>query len=299
MLRAAKISFAKFYFRRALRIFPAFYVFLVVMGTLWISGIIPQHWPSFIAAATYTFADYSNAQGHFIFHTWSLSIEEQFYLLWPAILIFTKDRRKALRAVIVAIVAMPLIRVALYFAAPTLRGHEAFMPQGWIDTMMIGCALAILEGDPSWEQWCSRFISGWGAGFLAVFGLFVTPYIGSALNGRSAGAFGLFASFSLQALCIGGVLTYAVRHPDSVAGRILNNRFVRHVGVISYSLYLWQQIFTADEIIPFPYGIMCLFVVAELSYWLVEKPCLSLRVQLERYIWKGRGGKREISPQVT
>ncbi len=49
-------SFRRFYARRSLRIFPPFYAYLAVLGILWAAGVIPEHLPSFLGAATYTLA---------------------------------------------------------------------------------------------------------------------------------------------------------------------------------------------------------------------------------------------------
>jgi peptidoglycan/LPS O-acetylase OafA/YrhL len=272
------ISLKRFYFRRAMRIFPAFYAFIAVMAILWAEGIIPEHWPSFLAAATYTRAYYRDAQGYFIAHTWSLSIEEQFYLVWPLLLLRLR-RNRATSLALASIVLMPLVRFAMYWITPSLRGHEGYMIQGWIDALMIGCVLALLKGNPSWERWHRRYLDAWTAAAIAFV---VTPYIYSRLEGRIAGAYGLIVFYSLQPLCIGAVLLYVVENSRSLAGRILNNPLLRHIGIVSYSLYLWQQLFTAPQMHLFPWGLLYLFIVAEGSYWLIEQPALRLRSTMER-----------------
>ena len=65
------ISLRRFYARRALRIFPPFYAYLAVLGVLWIAGTIPQHWPTFLAAATYSITYLPDPRGWFLMHTWS------------------------------------------------------------------------------------------------------------------------------------------------------------------------------------------------------------------------------------
>jgi peptidoglycan/LPS O-acetylase OafA/YrhL len=283
------ISLKRFYFRRSLRIFPAFYVFLGVMAILWAIGVVPEHWPSFIAAATYTRAYYKDAQGYFIAHTWSLSIEEQFYLAWPLLLLRLR-RIRAVHLAVASLVMMPLVRFAMYWVTPTLRGHEGYMIQGWIDAIMIGCLLALFQGNPAWERWHRRYLNAWSAAALATLAFVLTPYIYVHLEGRLAGAYGLVVFYSVQPFCIGGVLVYVVEHAGSLAGRILNTAILRHIGVVSYSLYLWQQLFTAPESHLFPWGLAYLFLVAECSYWLIEKPALRLRSALESRFQEFRGG---------
>lgn len=283
------ISLKRFYFRRSLRIFPAFYAFMAVMAILWAVGTIPEHLPSFITAATYTRAYYRDAQGYFIAHTWSLSIEEQFYLAWPLLLLRLR-RARAVHASLAIIVLMPLVRFAMYWVTPSLRGHEGYMIHGWIDAITVGCLLALVKGNPFWEQWHSRYLKAWSAVALAAVAFVLTPYIYTKLEGRIAGAYGLVVFYSVQPLCIGAVLVYVVEHAGSLAGRILNNALLRHIGVVSYSLYLWQQLFTAPELHLFPWGLLYLFVVAECSYWMIEKPALRLRGALERQVQGLRSG---------
>jgi peptidoglycan/LPS O-acetylase OafA/YrhL len=275
------ISLKRFYFRRSLRIFPAFYVFMAVMAILWAMGIIPEHWPSFLAAATYMRAYYRDAQGIFIAHTWSLSIEEQFYLAWPLILLRLR-RERAMLAALTTVIMMPLVRLAMYWLTPTLRGHEGYMIQGWIDTIMVGCLLALLKGDARWERCHRRYLNAWTASALMALAFVVTPYVYSKLEGRIAGAYGLAVFYSIQPICIGAVLLYVVENSKSFAGKILNTALLRHIGVISYSLYLWQQLFTSPEMHLFPLGLLYLLIVAESSYWFIEQPALRLRSNLER-----------------
>lgn len=262
-----EISLKRFYLRRSLRIFPPFYAFLAVMGVLWAMGTIPEDRASFLSAATYTWTFFKGAHGYFITHAWSLSIEEQFYLAWPAILILLQ-RRKATYLTIAIICVMPLVRVAIYFTAPGLRGHEGRMLQGWIDTLMVGCLIALLRGNAMWERWRREYIRWKLALILTITGFIILPYLGLMLRG----GYSLMIGFSARAVCIGGLLIYLVHDARSVAGRLLNHPVVRHVGVISYSLYLWQQLFTAPEFHLFPWSIPCTFALAEVSFWGLEKP---------------------------
>jgi peptidoglycan/LPS O-acetylase OafA/YrhL len=86
---------------------------------------------------------------------------------------------------------------------------------------------------------------------------------------------------------------YFVTKPETVGGRILNSRLLVHIGLISYSLYLWQELFfgppidapnhwSATFLGKFPLNLAAAFLAAELSWQMVEKPALRLRRKFER-----------------
>jgi peptidoglycan/LPS O-acetylase OafA/YrhL len=282
--RTGTISLKRFYFRRSMRIFPPFYAMLAVMAVLWGLGWIPENSRSFIAAATYTYALVPGANGYFIAHSWSLSIEELFYLFWPFAFLAWHQRQRAIQVAFVLVLLMPVLRIMLYFLAPALRGHENYMVHGWLDTMMIGCILAMLNGQQLWEKLRRRYLTAWSAAAMAVLGFLVVPALLLVLPKALSSALDLAARPTMMAICIGGVMVYLIESPECFVGRVLNHPVVRHVGVLSYSLYLWQQLFMSNEFPMLPYGFFFAFGAAELSYWIVERPSLRLRSRLERRI---------------
>lgn len=285
--RNGTVSLHRFYFRRTLRIFPPFYVFLAAIALLSMRHIIAVDVHSWLAAATYTWALYPGSWSYYVTHAWSLSIEEIFYLAWPMVFVWGHRRARALHTAIALIVLMPLVRVALYFIAPPLRGHETYMVQGWIDTMMVGCLLAIVQKDARWIAWRRRYLTGWVAAALALIGFLLSPLLQSRLPHTLSGLYYLLASFTVTALCIAGILVYLVDNADSVAGRLMNLRWVRHIGMISYSLYLWQQIFMSHQLRLLPLGYVFALMAAEVSFWCVERPSMQLRSRIETR-WKLR-----------
>jgi peptidoglycan/LPS O-acetylase OafA/YrhL len=279
------VSLKRFYFRRTMRIFPPFYCFLGVMGLLWAFRIIPEDWRSFLASLTYTWAFFPWSHGYFIFHTWSLSIEEQFYLLWPLLFVVLHARSKLIRASLLFIILMPAMRVLFYFVLPHLRGHEFYMVQGWLDTMMIGCLLALLKHQGKWDRWQLRYVNGWTASVMAIVAFYAVPMATEQLPKRMAGLFVLGVGPTVTACCLGGLLLYVTSTNNVFTLKVLNNAVVRHIGVLSYSLYLWQQLFLSQKLSLLPYGYFCAFAAAEGSFWLVERPALRLRAMLEAAWW--------------
>jgi peptidoglycan/LPS O-acetylase OafA/YrhL len=276
--RTGAVSFKRFYARRALRIFPPFYIYFAVLAILWIAGIIPEHWPTYLASATYTFVYLPNPHGWCVEHAWSLSIEEQFYLLWPALLVFSHRRGKSVPIAIAILALMPIVRTLLYL---TLQNPErVIVTSSSADNLIAGCLIALLRVYPGWQQFHRQFINPWIALGMLVIGFLAIPYLNAKLTGGIAGVLIVAFGNSVTSLCIGGTLIYVVENRHSYASRFLSLQLVRHIGIISYSLYLWQQIFTGNPTHMRPYVYLLILAAAELSFWLIEKPVMHLRKRL-------------------
>jgi len=276
--RTNKIHLGKFYFRRTFRIFPPCYVMLggliFLRAMAWID-LTPK---DVLSALTYT-SNYYPGRSWNIAHTWSLSVEEQFYLLWPAALVLL-GRRKGFMAAASVMFACPIIRVLLarvYHVDDIGHRFETVA-----DAIATGCLLAgahdWLKIQPLYRKLLdSRLI-------LAV------PLIVLAANSFAdhPTVFYLISHTVMNigiALCLDWCVTY---HTGAV-GRILNSKPLVFVGVISYSLYLWQQIFlnrySTSVIAQFPINIILVALAGLASYFIVEKPSLRLRQRLERSIF--------------
>jgi peptidoglycan/LPS O-acetylase OafA/YrhL len=86
------IDLGKFYFRRTLRIFPAYFALVGLVGGLAAAGVIQLLPGDLLHAVTYTM-NYHSPRAWWLGHAWSLAVEEQFYLLWPAVLLlFGRER---------------------------------------------------------------------------------------------------------------------------------------------------------------------------------------------------------------
>ncbi|MGA2728769.1 MAG: acyltransferase [Terracidiphilus sp.] len=276
--RTGSVSFKRFYARRALRIFPPFYVYFAVLTVLWITGLIPEHWPTYLASATYTFVYLPNPHGWYVEHAWSLSIEEQFYLLWPALLLFAHRRAKSIPLALAVIALMPFVRIVLYLAAP--NPERVLVTSSSADTLMVGCLLALLGNRPAWQQAHRRFLNAWTAAVLLATGFLLVPYLSAKLTSGIATILVIAFGNTLTTLSIGGILIYVIDNPQALAGRFLNLRLICHLGVISYSLYLWQQIFTGNPTHMHLSVYLLILAAAELSFWLIEKPAMHLRTHL-------------------
>ena len=131
------ISISRFYLRRSLRIFPACYFFILVMFLAWQFGWIEVESREWLHAATYTM-NYMHDGTWNLSHLWSLSAEEQFYLLWPGVLVVVGLRRGIILAAII-VITVPFIRWSMWThnVAPTGLVREF---QAMADSLACGSA---------------------------------------------------------------------------------------------------------------------------------------------------------------
>lgn len=274
------INLGNFYIRRAFRIFPAFYVYWLFVLTLTLIGYLHVSQIDLLTSAVYIWNYvHRNVDTWFLGHTWSLSVEEQFYLLWPFILRVAKTDRAKWTALSVIFVS-PLLRVTSYFCFPSSRPLIGMMLPTRADSLMIGSLLALLVQNETNRAVVKRvtqstLIPAVMLGFLAIDAIF---------SRRFKGAYILPIGYSLENLVIAGFVAHVVYGEQTWVGKFLNHRAVVHLGTISYSLYLWQQMFLTPKNTTFtgtfPLNVLCAIVAAELSYYLIEKPFLNLRRRL-------------------
>jgi peptidoglycan/LPS O-acetylase OafA/YrhL len=276
-----KISYRlkRFYLRRSFRIFPPFYLFLGVVLILWKTGLQPVDFRAFVTAATYTYNYLPHGPGWLLAHTWSLSLEEQFYIVWaPCVVLLGWKKSKAVA--IGAILLSPAIRFLTYVVAPRIRGNEDMMLHTRLDTIMFGCAMALLWKDARFNRWVGKLARP----SLVIFAIFYIVILAPCLSTRFAARYDWTIGYSLGGFLISVVVLYAVKKPSSGFGKFLNWGPMRHIGVISYGIYLWQQMFTGPNAFWVPLNLLAILACAELSYWLVERPSFRLRDWLEKRV---------------
>jgi peptidoglycan/LPS O-acetylase OafA/YrhL len=281
--KTGTVSLRFFYLRRTLRIFPPFYVFVAVVALGAALGWFTLSRYDLLAALTYT-TNYHQERGWNLGHAWSLSVEEQFYLLWPFIVKMLGSAR-ASRVALVTVIVCPLLRLGLLMFAPSFRPGIGFTFPTVADQIATGCLLACygprLAASPRLVAalrgpafWCVPIVAA-----LAAFGPSAKL---QCLVWESVSNFGI-------ALLIWRV----VNQPEGWAGQVLNARPVVFVGVLSYSLYLWQQPFFNREstlgFTRFPLNILAAISLALCSYYIVERPALRLRTRLERWLRARQG----------
>lgn len=255
------IRLSDFYVRRAFRIFPAAFVFLgIVVALYWRE----MHW-THVAAAVFYVANMDLARPWIFGHLWSLSIEEQFYLLWPLAL-KTWHRHKT--AILFCVFfGTPVFRALLY--ATKAQGPIVASLPAVADQLAIGCLLAV------YAKRLPRI-----PGYLALVmtaGVIFIPWYPATSAARTL--FMLFVLRPLLHVSIAGVVLHVIQVPYAA----LNWGPVAWLGKISYSLYLWQELFCSNPNLPYGYALALPAIgCACLSYYLVEQPMLRLRERLTR-----------------
>jgi peptidoglycan/LPS O-acetylase OafA/YrhL len=297
--RRGAISLRSFYVRRGFRILPPLYLYIACMGVLATWGHLPgMNWRELITALTFT-RNYVPGMGLWALeHLWTLCIEEQFYLLWPALLVWLLSRRNnaagrgaAAKLALAVIAVEPVVRVFCFRFLPGLHSPGMFHMRA--DGLMFGALGALLQGEPRFERiyrrWTSWRVTQWLLPALLFF-------VSGALGLRFGNYWTMPAGLTLDGLLILLWMLWLVRNPRSWTGRVMNQPAVMWLGRLSYSLYIWQTFFLHhDNVTVFgregwfntaPGAWLCLLAVAALSYYAVERPALRLRDRvLQRMGW--------------
>ena len=282
-----RVGLRRFYARRAVRLFPALWTLFLAVGT-WavVTGStrleVRRIAAAFLYAANWVRALNIDSMGD-LSHTWSLAIEEQFYLLWPLLLIPLARRRNptALMATTTGLTVASVASRLLLFGPGTAAWHRV---QAGLDTrsdaLLIGClAAALFHWRGSRRRWPARLIPA-AVGLAAGTQLFTTE----------ATTWMVLVGYTLVAAATAVVVLYVVGSPGAPLARLLAVRPLTWLGDISYSLYLWH--------VPVLYylhlrtswslpavaaaGVPLSLVLAVASNRLVERRFLTLRARLRR-----------------
>jgi peptidoglycan/LPS O-acetylase OafA/YrhL len=311
--KTATISLKNFYARRALRLMPAYALFIVI--TCLVNPVQCHHMLPAAGIAAIYMVDYDLALGWgYVLHSgmeiaWSLSVEEKFYLLWPTIM---KYARKNLAWIgITAIVACFLWRIYLIQQGVFwMRISAAFDCK--IDALVIGCLAALAlhnEKSRAWlQKYCSNFVIPIA---LTGFTIYYLRGMGHPIGAKTLMDKILYwdvrlpiFTFSFAAL----VMSLCLR-PQSIVAKFFSLPPLVWLGKVSYSLYLWHMIaflwvmnnaFVPGKSARFDvelleYGLAIAF--AAISYYFIEQPFLKIKDRFA-VMADSRAGKSGNEPKA-
>ena len=265
--KTGRVDLRAFYIRRALRLFPALAAVLLAVTILAIAGVMPQaakegvDYRVVVLGVIFYVVNWVAVAGQSIGmlgHAWSLAVEEQFYIVWPTLLLLglrLGRTRLVLMMLLLAFLDTPY-RLLLDLNGGFMHVFVGTDSRG--DALLLGCVLALLE-----IHWHTAV--GW-AGLL---GLAVVAALWPGNPGLGAQIMFIPAAGIVSTLAVAGC-------PVILAWRPL-----AFIGKISYGLYLWHGL-VIWWALPWPVAVPLSIAIACVSYFVLEQRFLRLKDRFGR-----------------
>lgn len=238
-IEGARFSLIGFYERRIRRIFPALFVMLAITSFFATLYLLPVEFVNFAKSALAATLSSSNFyfwrhSGYFdsptsqpLLHTWSLAVEEQFYILFPLFLIIVRKlSQRLLRNSVVILFFVSLVASGIIVAWS--RQTAFYMPYTRAWELLLGTIISLRMLPPMQSRWTRNLATAFGLGMIGFAVIFFTNKT-------------LFPGPSALLPCVGSALViWAGEAGSSMVGAVLSTRPSVFIGLISYSLYLWH-----------------------------------------------------------
>ena len=272
--RFGAISLRSFYTRRLFRIQPAAMTYLFVVVLLSFFGIIPVFWSAIAGAALMVRNIWPTrlAAGYwYTAHFWSLAVEEHFYLLLPGFLVLFRRRRLGILTFVA--VALEIWREIVLHTPQLQHGLEWQVAQRTdvvLSGILVGSVFSVALTHERLFEIAKTLLRPWVATLYTLFIFFELQR-----HHSSTAQAVIITVYPL-------LIVATALHPNTVLGKFLELAPVRFVGRISYSLYLWQELFFHGEELPVPgsfrsHVFLCwcaTFACAIASYYWIETPLI-------------------------
>lgn len=281
-----RISPRGFYTRRAFRILPPALAYLGVIAILSLAGDLDatprQGLCSLFFVRNYSFFSGGSTPGsYFTAHFWSLAVEEHFYLILPALLLLTRKRG---RLPILCGLALSFEGYRICVLQAAGWDHVLFHTGIRLNALLIPAIFAVLVQNGQIRKRTGKLLRFWPLLLIALI-LLLPRWEGS------------YPQTALVQILMPLIILGSLLNPHGIFARILEWLPLRYIGRVSYSLYLWQELFlTGHYYRGFPLGVLertplryaALALVAVASYHLLERPFVRLGHRLAPPATPGR-----------
>ncbi len=290
-----QINLKNFYLRRFLRLIPGYWFFLIILY-LFARQILPDYEASqiyenhnFLFAFLYM-TNWFRVLGFFtgnLNHTWSLSIEEQFYIIWSIFLFLVfnhKLERNSLFYIIIGSIGLIIVWRGCRIILGTSTEILYYSTDTRIDSLLIGSAAAIIY---VWKLIPKESFKTFRFSSITILGVILSLLIFFNFSHTDL----LFYLFPLPLFSISVALfiLWLIARENTLIHSLLENKTLCWVGKISYGLYLWHYAMYEFSIKSFPtsnllqivVGLMLAFLVATFSFYLIEKPFLTIKSKFQ------------------
>lgn len=294
--RRASLSLKDFYIRRILRLGPALAVYLLALSAYAWLFLKKENAHEIYLGILLTLSYVSNwlialkpnLPLSILAITWSLAVEEQFYLLWPLLLSIALTmkvkRRWILLGLTIVVVSLAVHRSLLWQAGASIR-RLYYATDTHADGLLLGCLLGCVV---SWDLVPSSKNLERATKYLALPSVLFIGYLVFTTNHSTPLLYA--GGLSLVALAIAVILSTLLIWPVGLALTILRFRPLVWVGRVSYGLYLWhwpiRGLVFRDAEHPSVWqiiaGVVLSFVITSLSFYLIEQPFLRLKKRFSR-----------------
>ena len=268
--RTGNFSYVDFYFRRALRLLPpliivCFVVFIILLATIDFGEARKEIAPSLLYVADLTRPKVPNV----LAHTWSLALEEQFYVLWPVLLLpilLLITRRSIAISLLLTAAAVALWRSYLYTGSFSYRTYD--WPDVHSDGIMLGCALALLD-----RETIDRIGAQWPLALA-----FLTAYIATV---RLEYGFSYHGGWTLVNLSSAVIIARLTTSSRDLLSKGMSRPLLVWIGTISYGLYLWHH--AVLRLLPSMAGTIKTILVFAISFCLASMMFYWIELPLHRF----------------